>query len=312
MILALCCLAMSGCTVFGRNVRVGLITELAYDDADSYEIGDAVLSEEVRRLEIQWLDGSIEIVQGDGASISEHTNRELPEDLQMRWRLEDGTLKVMYCNSGRWGIDGLDKELTVTLPQTALESLSISTVSADIRVPQLNVQSVECGTTSGNVSAALSGVSELRVRTISGTVDVTGTDDTERVDVDSTSGAINLNLGRVNVLDAVTISGGLKITAERISQMDAGTTSGNVALKLAEGCDVCTIRTISGGVALTLPENADLTLSFGTVSGVLDSEIALLSREGVLIAGDGAQQYDIHTTSGGLTLRTEEEITEEK
>ena len=117
---------------------------------------------------------------------------------------------------------------------------------------------------------------------------------------------------KFNEGDAVTISGGLKITAGRISQMDAGTTSGNVALKLAEGCDVCTIRTISGGVALTLPENADLTLSFGTVSGVLDSEIALLSREGVLIAGDGAQQYDIHTTSGGLTLRTEEEITEEK
>ena len=312
MILALCCLALSGCTVFGRNVRVGLITEFAYEDADGYEIGDAALAGEVRRVEIQWMDGSVEIVEGDGASISERASRELPEDLRMRWRLEDGTLKIMYCNSGRWSIDGLDKALTVTLPRTALESLNVTAVSADVRVPQLSARSVECGTTSGDVSAALSGVSELRVRTISGAVNVTSMDDAGRVDVDSTSGAVGLKLGQVDVLDAVTISGGLDVSAGHIRQMDAGTTSGDVLLKLAEGCDACTIRTISGDIALTLPEDAGLTLGFGTVSGQLNSEIALRSRDGVQIAGDGAQQFDVNTTSGGLTLRTEREIPEDK
>ena len=65
-------------------------------------------------------------------------------------------------------------------------------------------------------------------------------------------------------------------------------------------------------IALMLPEDAGLTLSFGTVSGQMNSEIALRSRDGVQIAGDGAQQFDIHTTSGGLTLRTEGEIPEDK
>ena len=162
------------------------------------------------------------------------------------------------------------------------------------------------------MSAALSGVSELRVRTISGAVNVTSMDDAGRVDVDSTSGAVGLKLGQVDVLDAVTISGGLDVSAGHIRQMDAGTTSGDVLLMLVEGCDACTIRTISGDIALMLPEDAGLTLSFGTVSGQMNSEIALRSRDGVQIAGDGAQQFDIHTTSGGLTLRTEGEIPEDK
>ena len=234
----------------------------------------------------------------------------MPENLRMRWRLENGTLKVQYCNSDQWNIDGLDKMLTVTLPRTTLEALSIATVSAGIRVPSLSAYSVECSTTSGNVAASLSDASEIRVQTISGAVDVTSTADAARVDVNSTSGAVDLRLGRVEVLDAVTISGRLSISAGHIVQMDAGSTSGDVSLSLSESCDACTIRTISGGVALMLPEDAGFSLRFGTVSGALDSEIALRSKDGVQIAGDGAQQFDIHTTSGSLMLRTEREAAE--
>ena len=57
--------------IFGGNSRDGLTTGLDYEDADSYETGDAVLSGEVRRLEIQWLDGCVEIVEGDGVSLAE-------------------------------------------------------------------------------------------------------------------------------------------------------------------------------------------------------------------------------------------------
>ena len=304
-ILALCCLALTGCTVFGQHVRLGLITDFFYNDADSYEIGDAALSDEVRRLEIQWLDGGVEVVAGDNASIAERANRELSEDMRMRWRLEDGTLRIMYCNSGKWNINGLEKTLKVTLPQTTLERLSVTTVSGDVCMSGMRAESVECATTSGDVTASFDEASELNVRTISGKVDVTGSADAARVNADSTSGTVKLSMGKVDVLDAVTISGKLDISATSIHQMDAGTTSGNVTLRLAEKCDECTIRSISGGVMLALPEDSGFTLNFGTVSGALESGIAMCSRDGVQICGDGEQKFEIHTTSGRLTIQPE-------
>ena len=304
-ILALCCLSLTGCTVFGQQVRLGMITDFVYNDADSYEIGDAVLSDEVRRLEIQWLDGGVEIVTGGNASIAERANRELSEDMRMRWRLEDGTLQIMYCNSGKWSVDGLDKTLKVALPQTALERLSVTTVSGDVYVSGMRADSVECATTSGNVTASFDEASELSVCTISGRVDVTSPADAVRVNADSTSGTVKLSMGRVDVLDAVTISGELDISAASIHQMDAGTTSGDISLRLAEKCDECTIRSISGEVTLALPEDSGFSLNFGTVSGALESEIAMRSRDGVQFCGDGAQKFEIHTTSGKLTIRPE-------
>lgn len=301
----LCCLTLTCC----GDAHVGnmLGESFTYDGADGYSIGGATVTESVRRIEIQWLAGAVELIAGDGDGVvfEESADRILNDDLVMRWQMEDGTLRLKFCNSGRWTMDGLTKTLTLKLPQdTKLESVEITTISADVRAQEISAGKINWNTTSGDITAQLNDARELCLLTVSGILDVTGAADAETVDVHSTSGGIFLNLGKVDRLNVVTVSGGIHAALVQGTAMDFSSTSGGIVLRLEEGGD-CKIRTVSGGVMLATADDLGFAVDYDTVSGRMDSEIPLRMEDGWSVFGDGAQRFDVDTTSGNLSILAE-------
>ena len=130
-------------------------------DETGYEIGGAsVPSKTVRNIEIDWIDGEVEIILCDDAfiSITEFYEGELAEKDYMRHRLsEDGSsLSVKYRKSAAFvGIGGgADKKLTVRVPKSFLgqiQTLTVNARSANVTVDGVTVQSLSVTTKSGDI-----------------------------------------------------------------------------------------------------------------------------------------------------------------
>ena len=145
--------------------------EFLYDRPENYTSGSASLTQPVKRLEIDWLAGSVHLEAGDTAELSfeESAGRTLSEELTVHWWLEGDTLHIKFCASGRWTLGGLQKDLTVTLPRNlTLEEVEITTVSAEIQAPELSARAVKWNTTSGDMTAQLFDTADTHLDTVPG------------------------------------------------------------------------------------------------------------------------------------------------
>ena len=116
----LCAVLLCGCRMSVRP-SVGL-SSFRYDHAEQYTGGGATLTDVVERVEIHWLSGSV-AVQAHGKntiSFSEEANRKLTKDDCLYYRLDGTTLLIQFCRSGKWDLNGLEKDLTVLLPEELL------------------------------------------------------------------------------------------------------------------------------------------------------------------------------------------------
>ncbi len=272
-----------------------------YDHAGEYTVGGGEVSEPVRHLDIDWVSGSVNVVRSSGSRIEfrEETDKELSDDLIMRWRLDGDTLYLKFCNSGKWKLDKLQKTLTVTLPKDLLlDSVEIDTTSAAINAPELYAGEVEFDTTSGDVAAQLFTARELDLSTVSGNAEVTVRDSIRQVKAETVSGEISLALAAVGELDVETVSGKIEIAAEKIEEAELGSTSSQVGLTLEQPGGKCEIGTISGDVVLTLPADARPVVRYDTVSGEFSSELEISDGK----RGSGSTVYEVDTTSGDLTV----------
>ena len=80
---------------------------MTYDRPESYTAGGGETTQPVERVTIDWYNGSVTVARhnGDAVAFSETANRTLEEGLTLRWRVEDGTLSLVYARQGRcsWG-----------------------------------------------------------------------------------------------------------------------------------------------------------------------------------------------------------------
>lgn len=73
----------------------------AYENPERYTVGDAVLTDGIDRIEIEWASGSVRVIphDGDGVRLSEVAKEGLPEELRMRWWLDGRTLRIRFAAS---------------------------------------------------------------------------------------------------------------------------------------------------------------------------------------------------------------------
>ena len=270
------CIAVVGALMGGR------ISDLrnTYYDGREWHHGDAldgsytggeirVPAEDITALSIDWVAGDVKIMVTDGEEIvvTEHADRGIPAEYALLLEA-DNTLRIRYSNDV-WGIDMPEKDLTVLLPRTVAENLTavdLSGVSADFAVDKLTVrESFSFDTTSGKL--------KTEVLTATGA----------KADVNSVSGDIELD--------------------GSFREVKAGSTSGEIDLKLRNGPAAVEVSTVSGEVDVELPAGTGFTLDYSTVSGELEYDFPLTkSKDGKFVCGDGACRIEVGTTSGSLSV----------
>ena len=133
-------------------------------DESGYEIGSgSIASKKITEIEIDWINGDVEIVVCDDAflSVTESVEAELSDAKTMRRRLSsDGTtLSVKYRKSAAFvgfGGYGEDKQLTVRIPRYMLTQLGTLQITGS----------------RANVSLCGVGAKELRVVTKRGDIEI--------------------------------------------------------------------------------------------------------------------------------------------
>ena len=270
------CIAVAGVLMGGR------ISDLrnTYYDGREWHHGDAldgsytggeirVPAEDITALSIDWVAGDVKIMVTDGEEIvvTEHADRGIPAEYALLLEA-DNTLRIRYSNDV-WGIDMPEKDLTVLLPRTVAENLTavdLSGVSADFAVDRLTVRDAFSFDTA-------SGKLKTEALTATGA----------KADVNSVSGDIELD--------------------GSFREVKAGSTSGEIDLKLRNGPAAVEVSTVSGEVDVELPAGTGFTLDYSTVSGELEYDFPLTkSKDGKYVCGDGACRIEVGTTSGSLSV----------
>ncbi len=253
------------------NVGFGSTTYV-YDDASSYTMGGASLTDDIRELDITWVSGKVTVQyhDGDGILISETASAELSENNSLYYRVVDKTLKIQYAKSGVWTNIDFNKELTVSLPKTAegesekLYELSFDTVSADVDIRGVYTETCEFENVSGNIRGTLMG-------------------NVSSVDVETVSGNVSLNVGNLASFDIESVSG-------NVTMMGGDIRSGK-------------FDSVSGDFSLDIPVNHGYTLEFESVSGDVDLYGVTVSKEGDrYTVGDGTRRFEIETVSGNVKI----------
>lgn len=188
------CIALSACAALGGcGVRSGYL----YDDAKSYSVGDAVITESVTELDVDWVGGNVEIIYEDrqGISISETSEKKYSSSQTMRYSVENGTLKIKYAKSGTTNLKKLSKNLKIVLPAAdALKYYEVETEAANLTVEGIRCQDFSFGSNSGNLNFTGAVVHEFEAETDSGNV-TANLSAFYDVDVETSSGAVELIIG---------------------------------------------------------------------------------------------------------------------
>ncbi|MGN1446231.1 MAG: DUF4097 family beta strand repeat-containing protein [Eubacteriales bacterium] len=314
--------------------NLGFANSYWYDDSD-YSVGDHAFTERITALDIDWLEGCVTIIPGEGDTLTlqEQSSVGVTDTRdQLRWRVADGKLTVKFCGPSRLlAFDIPAKSLTVTVPAAWLEdmtSVKLDTASASVEINGLGADRLDVDTASGTVTLTDVTVRELDVNTVSGRIQVTNaTADT--ADMDTTSGNITFS-GKANVVDVDTVSGQVNLTltekAGEVSvsstsgdisvtgaadEVDLDTTSGTMTLTLTQAARKVSADSVSGRLEIHLPATVPgFTVDLDSVSGEITvNGFATEGGNRHRVYGDGSMTIDCDTVSGNVTISNDAEST---
>lgn len=268
----------------------------------------------IKRLDIGWIAGSVKLQSGAGKTfaLAETARRELKDGEKLRWKIENGTLFVRYCDNGMKNIP--EKDLILTVPADWLaEDVVVDATSADIDVRGLQVgKKLTVDVTSGDIRLADCVCDSLALGATSGGISAESCR-CDKLEAGTTSGGVSLLDCVCRTLEAGATSGDIAVRCESEAirldttsgsircedvparcHVNCGATSGAVRISLREAGDEqrIEVETTSGDVYLDAP--GAIELDYDTASGDLRGKL----RQG----GDGCPQVRVDTTSGDLIL----------
>ncbi len=269
---------------FGDNWSFGMVVH-TYPNAEAYTAGNGEIAEEVKEIDIEWIDGSIQILPYDGDTIrvTENCDHAANDDTCVHWLCENGKLTIQYCAGKHFfGFTKFgQKDLTVEIPISIIDSLrkvSIECVSASVQLNSLVLADLDVESVSGNIT--LFSVSA------------------DQMELDNTSGDINLSDSKVTDASFSTVSGTINAAGE-MKQIDAESISGKITLNLINQPHEADFETVSGNVKLVCPVEIGCRIQMDSVSGDFNTTYATQKSNGIYtIAPEsvGEDKYVLYPT----------------
>ena len=236
-----------------------------YANADKYLAGNQTYQEEITALDIDWISGSVTLVEDEtitGVKVEEVTDLEKEEEWVHSY-IDNGKLMVKFFASNTWcsKLFGYTKELTVTYCP-GLESINVDLTSGSLKAESITAKDVKIDMTSGKAS-----------------IDSITADN---VDVDLTSGEVEIK----------------KITAK---EFGADLTSGTMTVGFTS-IDKADFNLTSGKINLTIPEDGAI-VKVSKTSGTVKSERECSVDNGTYKFGTSSANIKVSMTSGKLLIK---------
>lgn len=249
------------------------IIGVTYKNSARYNVGGGTVTDEFHSIKVNWTNGKINIEAYDGEDTVISETEVAEKENKLRWRVEDGVLKIQQMAAGmRFGLKQTPKKtLTVKIPSNVAEGLK--------------------AVTSDSVSAE---------------VTITGISASDKIEIDTVSGGANLKNIKTEKLDIDTVSGSIKAAGE-FTELESDSVSGDVTVSSATPLKKLDCDSTSGNIRLTIPKNSGFTLKADTVSGDISCGLPTVSEsKNRRVCGDGSADFETDTVSGDLIITSAE------
>lgn len=246
---------------------------VTYKNSALYNVGGGTVTDEFQSIKVNWTNGKINIEAYDGEDTVISETEVAEKENKLRWRVEDGVLKIQQMAAGmRLGLKKTPKKtLTVKIPSNVAEGLK--------------------AVTSDSVSAE---------------VTITGISASDKIEIDTVSGGANLKNIKTEKLDIDTVSGSIKAAGE-FTELESDSVSGDVTVSSATPLKKLDCDSTSGNIRLTIPKNSGFTLKADTVSGDISCGLPTVSEsKNRRVCGDGSADFETDTVSGDLIITSAE------
>ena len=246
------------------------IIGVAYKNSALYNVGGGTVTDEFQSIKVNWTNGKINIESYDGEDTVISETEVAEKENKLRWRVEDGVLKIQQMAAGmRFGLKKTPKKtLTVKIPSSAAEKLK--NVNTDSVSAEVNI-----------IGIAASG----------------------KIEIDTVSGSAALKSIKTAGLDIDTVSGEVNAEGE-ISELESDSVSGDITVSSAIPLEKLDCDSTSGNIRLTIPKNSGFTLKADTVSGDISCGLPTVSEsKNRRVCGDGSADFETDTVSGDLIIK---------
>ena len=249
------------------------IIGVTYKNSARYNVGGGTVTDEFHSIKVNWTNGKINIEAYDGEDTVISETEVAEKENKLRWRVEDGVLKIQQMAAGmRFGLKQTPKKtLTVKIPSNVADGLK--------------------AVTSDSVSAE---------------VTITGISASDKIEIDTVSGGANLKNIKTEKLDIDTVSGSIKAAGE-FTELESDSVSGDVTVSTATPLKKLDCDSTSGNISLTIPKDSGFTLKADTVSGDISCGLPTVSEsKNRRVCGDGSADFETDTVSGDLIITSAE------
>lgn len=240
-----------------------------YENAERYRIGDFSQTVQIGAIDVEWLEGSVEVVVGGVFGISCYEDSEIPlaDDARMRTWFDGSVLRIRPAASGT-KLDKIpEKTLTIVIPQGHyFNDVDITTVSANVKIDQ-------------------AGAKFATVTSASGKIEFNHFGDSTSVRLTSSSDVI------------------YKHSVNTVDNLEITTTDGDISINDVNPARKLTAVSTGGDVSLTLPKDSGFTLTAETSGVISYGGFAGTSLGNKLVVGSGSAQVSLKSSSGAIALK---------
>lgn len=272
-----------------------------YQNADKYTAGDRNISEKVDTIDIDYLSGDIVLnaTTSDAIEIKETINKTVKDEMKVHTWVNDGTLYVRFCESGR-GLDftNINKKLDITIPSDmALNDLKVEISSGSFTGKAINANAVNVNASSGEIDVDCK-ADKIKLMASSGSIALKQKGDSSEIKLEASSGRIKADVENATNVKVATSSGNAELNGKNVKEINTNASSGDGKYTFNVVPEKSSFTASSGEITIYIPEDSDIKVTSTHSSGDFDYELPFGKDGNNFVCGGGKNTMKLTTSSG--------------